>query len=162
MCLYLAGGNDGNNTLIPTDQYYADYATGRQGLALPRASLQNLSKATSSGRTFGLHPALRNVASLYNAGNASWLANTGPLTSPATKQDLIQGAAVPFGLFSHPSQSSEWQSGVTQSSGLSGWAGRLADRLTNTFNDGSVPMIVSTAGLVTSGSRQYDQCCGNW
>jgi len=163
VCLYLSGGNDGNNTLIPTDQYYAEYATGRQGLALPRASLQTLSKAASSGRTFGLHPALSNVASLYNAGYASWLANTGPLTSPATKEALIQGAPLPAGLFSHPDQSSEWQSGTTQSGSLSGWAGRLADRLANTFNDGSVPMIVSTTGwsLLGAGNTNSAAAIGN-
>jgi uncharacterized protein (DUF1501 family) len=163
VCLYLAGGNDGNNTLIPTDQYYAEYAAGRQELTLPRASLQTLSKAASSGRTFGLHPALSNVASLYNSGYASWLANTGPLASPATKQALTQGAPIPLGLFSHPDQTSEWQSGITQSASLSGWAGRLADRLANTFNDSSVPMIVSTAGwsLLGAGNTTSAAAIGN-
>jgi uncharacterized protein (DUF1501 family) len=162
ICLYLSGGNDGNNTLIPSDQYYMDYAAGRQGLTLSRASLQTLSK-TSSGRTFGLHPALSNVASLYNKGYASWLANTGPLATPSTKLSLTQGAQVPLGLFSHQSQASEWQSGVTQSNSTSGWAGRLADRLAGTPSDSSVPMIVSTAGwsLLGTGDTTNAAAIGN-
>jgi hypothetical protein len=36
VCLYLNGGNDGNNTLIPTDGAYSDYAAARPVLALPR------------------------------------------------------------------------------------------------------------------------------
>jgi uncharacterized protein (DUF1501 family) len=162
VCLYLSGGNDGNNTLIPTDQYYADYAAGRQGLTISRSSLQSLSK-TSSGRTFGLHPSLRNMASLYNQGHASWLANTGPLSTPSTKTSLTQGASVPLGLFSHQSQATEWQSAITQSASVSGWAGRLADRLASTMSNSSVPMIVSTAGwsLLGVGNTTSAAALGN-
>lgn len=162
VCLYLSGGNDGNNTLIPTDQYYADYVAGRQGLSLSRSSLQALSK-TSSGRTFGLHPSLSNMASLYNRGYAGWLANTGPLATPSTKASLTQGSSAPLGLFSHQSQAIEWQSAITESASSSGWAGRLADRLASTMSDSSVPMIVSTAGwsLLGAGNTTSAAALGN-
>ena len=65
VCVYLNGGNDGNNTLIPLDGAYGDYANARPDLALPKDSLAKLDGA-SIGHSFGLHPALAPLATLYN------------------------------------------------------------------------------------------------
>ena len=59
--VYLNGGNDGHNTLVPTDGLYVDYQAARQNLALPRSSLVALPGRTA-GHTFGLHPALAPMA----------------------------------------------------------------------------------------------------
>ncbi|MBW8748384.1 MAG: DUF1501 domain-containing protein, partial [Acidobacteria bacterium] len=140
VCVYLDGGNDGNNTVIPADSYYSQYATGRAALAIDRTSLLNL-QATSGGRLFGLHPSLKNVASLYNQGHATWLCNAGPLTTPYKKGQTT--VRVPLNLFSHSAQAAEWQSALTQTDSSNGWAGRLADLLAKQ-NLSSSPIVVST------------------
>jgi uncharacterized protein (DUF1501 family) len=58
VCVFLQGGNDANNLIIPTGGGYASYATARSNLALPIASLLTLSPKTSDGRTFALHPSM--------------------------------------------------------------------------------------------------------
>jgi uncharacterized protein (DUF1501 family) len=148
VCLFLYGGNDGNNTIVPVDQAYSDYIAGRDGLALDRKTL-NLLKPTSDGRLFGLHPNLVKVASLFNQGSATWLVNTGPLAMPYKKgQDL---STTPQNLFSHAGQSTEWQSAVTRSDSTSGWAGRIADVLSKRQSHTS-PVVVSTGGWQLLGS----------
>lgn len=144
VCLFLAGGNDGNNLLIPADSHYSEYAAGRGSLALPQSSL-NLLNPASSGRVFGCHPVMTNVASLYNGKQAAFLANTGPLTAPLSKSTLAQSTRVPLSLYSHPDQQNEWQSAVTQSDSVTGWAGRVADVLSSS-SPSQLPMVISTAG----------------
>jgi uncharacterized protein (DUF1501 family) len=145
VCLNLTGGCDGNNMLIPADQSYAEYALGRGPLALGRTSLAPMN-AASSGRLFGANPSLTNVTSLFNSGNAAWLANAGPLTRPLTKQSLLQGAAAPMNLYDHPFQIAEWQSAVTSTSSVNGWAGRIADVMASQMSGATVPMVISTSG----------------
>ena len=146
VCLLLDGGNDGNNMLVPADRFYSDYVAGRGPLALSRNSL-NLMSPASSGRVFGAHPSLKNVAALHNAGHAAWLANAGPLTIPTTKQSLAQGTSVPAQLFAHPDQQNEWESANTQSTSTSGWAGRIADLMSSrTTSTSQAPMVISTSG----------------
>ena len=143
VCLFLPGGNDGNNMLIPVDSQYNEYSAGRGSVALPRETLKMLN-ATPSGRLFGLNSSLSNVASLFNSNHAAFVANTGPLTTPLTKAALSQSVQIPTQLFSHSAQQAEWQSANTQSDSTSGWAGRIADALTNSSS--RVPTVISTAG----------------
>ena len=59
VCLFMAGGNDANNLVVPTDAAtYAEYATGRGALAISQAALLGITPRTSDGRTWGLHPSL--------------------------------------------------------------------------------------------------------
>ena len=143
VCLFLPGGNDGNNMLIPMDAQYKDYLAGRGSVALPSGSLKQLIP-TSGGRLFGLNPSLSSVASLYNSKQAAFIANTGPLTAPLTKASLNQDGRTPTQLFSHSGQQAEWQSANTQGDSTSGWAGRIADALSS--NASTVPTVISTAG----------------
>src|SRR6266699_6467901 len=79
VCIFLAGGNDGHNMVIPittAQQNYSLYAQGRQSLALPQSSLQGIQDGSD---TYGLHPNMPEIASLYQAGNAAILANVGML-----------------------------------------------------------------------------------
>ena len=95
VCVFLFGGNDGNNTVIPdldaqqqSRQLYANYAKVRGGLALPQASLNPIN--TSKGDQYGLHPSLMEIASLYNnKKNVAVLANVGTLVTPLTQTDYL-------------------------------------------------------------------------
>lgn len=130
--VYLNGGNDGNNLLIPTDAAYTDYQTSRQTLALAKNSLANL-PGSAIGHTFGLHPALSPLVPLYSQGRMSLIANVGPLVEPATARQVLDNAVdVPPFLFSHSDQTAIVQ-GWTVTDDVSGWAGRALELLPSTL-----------------------------
>lgn len=124
--VFLAGGSDGLNTLVPTDGAYLDYARARPDLALPKDSLVLLN-GTSAGHSFGLHPGLAPLAPLYNQQRLAWLANTGVLVEPATAQQVINlTVKVPPYLSSHSDQQNMTQ-GWMGDIDASGWAGRAIE-----------------------------------
>ena len=111
VCIFLFGGNDANNMLIPNDTApYTQYSTVRGGLAIPRASLVPISDPGSK-LNFGLHPALAGVGALYNsaAPRLALLANVGTLVqkvpmNPITKKPNLNAVPLPMNLFSHSDQ----------------------------------------------------------
>lgn len=128
VCVFLNGGNDGNNMLVPTDGAYADYTNARYDLALPLDSLAALN-GTSAGHNFGLHAALSPLASLYNQGRVGFVANVGPLTQPTTAGEVLDRTArVPPFLLSHSDQVATQQGWGGDEDG-SGWAGRALELL---------------------------------
>jgi uncharacterized protein (DUF1501 family) len=149
VCLFLAGGNDANNLLVPADDTgYAAYAQGRAGLALPKDSLLALTPRTTDGRAFGLHPATPELRDLFASGRLALLANVGTLVVPTTKEQFkSKSVPLPNALFSHNDQQVQWQSSLSDSKLFtSGWGGRLAD-LTNAFNENNtISMSISLAG----------------
>jgi len=161
VCIFLFGGNDGNNTVIPVttpksnpNNSYAKYAAVRGGLALPQAILNMIN--TSKGDQYGLHPSLTEIASLYNnRKNVAILANVGTLVTPLTQAEYLgnQGA-IPLNLFSHLDQQTEWQTSIAQGFATTGWGGRLADAM-ESCNSGKLPIIVSVGGnaLFATGAK---------
>lgn len=156
VCLFLAGGNDANNLIVPTDNTtYAAYAAGRGALALPQSSLLGISPKTTDGRTWGLHPALGTnpdgspggLKGLFDQGKMAVLANVGTLSYPLTKEQYTSRADLrPRQLFSHNDQQVEWQSSLADKVSDTGWGGRLAD-LTNAFNANSqISMSITLNG----------------
>jgi uncharacterized protein (DUF1501 family) len=145
VCVFLTGGNDGNNTIIPFDSAgYQNYATLRGPLALPQSSLLQL----SSQPNYALHPSIPEIQSLFNGGHAAILANVGTLLQPTTKaQYQANAVSTPTNLFSHPDQQQEWYNQTQNPGGSSGWAGRVADKMNTQYNPGAlVPMIASLNG----------------
>jgi uncharacterized protein (DUF1501 family) len=145
VCVFLFGGNDANNMLIPFDANgYANYASIRGPLALPQNTLLPLTPAPN----FALHPSMPEVQALFNSNNLAWLTNVGTLLSPTTKAQYQANQVIPpSNLFSHPDQQLEWQNQMDTSAGSTGWAGRIADKMTTQFNPGGlVPMIASVSG----------------
>src|SRR5881227_822845 len=106
ICLFLFGGNDANNVIVPHDASgYASYSAARGTLAIPQASLLPLTLQNGDGRDFGFHPNLAELQALFNQGKLGLVANVGTLVAPVTRaQYLAGGAAVPQ-LFSHADQS---------------------------------------------------------
>lgn len=142
VCVFMYGGNDANNMLIPYDSAgYQNYAKVRGPLALAQSTLLQLEPQPH----FALHPSIPEVQALFNSGNAAFLANVGTLLQPTTRAQYLSNAvSTPGNLFSHPDQQLEWQSQLATSSGNTGWAGRVADKMTTQYNpNGLVPMIAS-------------------
>jgi uncharacterized protein (DUF1501 family) len=148
VCIFLAGGNDANNLIVPADAAtYAAYATGRGALALPQTSLLGITPRTNDGRSWGLHPAMTELRDLFASGKLALLGNVGTLAYPTTKAQYTSASVpLPKQLFSHNDQQIEWQSSVADQAFSTGWGGRLAD-LTNAFNDNNrISMSITLAG----------------
>jgi uncharacterized protein (DUF1501 family) len=144
VCVFLFGGNDANNTLIPFDAAgYGNYSSIRGPLTLPQSSLIQLAQAPN----FAMNPNLPDIAKLFDSKAAAMVTNVGTLIAPTTKTAYQHGATVPTNLFSHPDQQLEWQNASQSGATPTGWAGRIADALTSSDNPGGmVPMITSVAG----------------
>jgi uncharacterized protein (DUF1501 family) len=159
VCIYLAGGNDGHNTVIPVStalQNYSLYQQNRSALALAQSSLHMIADGSD---TYGLHPAMPEIQSLYNQGKAAILANVGNLVLPInrTAYNSSNRAIVPNALFSHSDQTNQWQSALPNGIASSGWGGRIADQLQSQNNGALFPPISSMAscGLFCTGQQTY-------
>jgi uncharacterized protein (DUF1501 family) len=149
VCLFLYGGNDSNNLLVPSDNTnYQLYATDRTVLALPQSGLLPITPKTySDGRQWGLHPSLVEVQQLFAQGSLALMANTGTLVQPVTLAQYNAGTvALPPQLFSHANQQVQWQSSVPDQPFTTGWGGRLADIVNSLNSNPKISMSVSVAG----------------
>jgi uncharacterized protein (DUF1501 family) len=146
VCIFLFGGNDSNNMVIPMDTKSFDaYTNVRKNLALPAANL--LPVETKAKAPFGLHPQLKGAQSLFGSGQLAVVANVGTLVQPLTRdQYLAQKAAVPSNLFSHSDQQTQWQTSEPNSFATSGWGGRVADQVAYLNAASTFPTLVSVAG----------------
>ena len=157
VCLFLNGGNDSFNWLVPRDVgRHAVYSTARGNLALGMGNLLALNQTPQGdGQLYGIHPSCAGLQELFNglggdAGKrrAAFVANVGTLIQPTTKaQYLAETVPLPRALFSHSDQIDQWQTSVPQGmSELTGWAGRAADVLHALANTGQTAMGISLAG----------------
>ncbi|MCX7218138.1 MAG: DUF1501 domain-containing protein [Burkholderiales bacterium] len=130
VCLYMAGGNDCHNVLIPYDNAnYAKYAAIRQALAIPQASLSAtaLGVVDAGGRQMALAPQWAGLKTLYDAGSLGVISNIGTLAVPTTKTQYKNNSVpLPPKLLSHNDQTNVWLSGAGEGAGK-GWGGRIAD-----------------------------------
>ena len=152
VCLFLYGGNDANNVLIPTDPAaYNIYAGARGNLAIPQQSLLPLTLNVGDGRNYGFHPSLPEMANLFNQGKLTLVTNVGTLVAPTTRDDYINGtAAVPINLFSHEDQSVQWMTSVPDRGDIrTGWGGRAADFVASLNGNSNVSLALSIAGTNT-------------
>jgi uncharacterized protein (DUF1501 family) len=129
VCLFLFGGNDSFNMLVPssTAEYNA-YAASRQNLAVAQASLLPITPTISDGAAYGVHPSMTGLQALFEQGTAAFVANVGPLLVPTTKaQYQARSVPLPPQLFSHNDQQDQWHGLRGRTLMDTGWAGRMAD-----------------------------------
>ncbi len=132
VCVFLYGGNDHGNTLVPYDtSTYSAYASLRGGLATNRDLLASTVLAPASalpdGRQYALAPELLPLKPVFDAGRMGVLLNIGPLIQPTTKaQYSARSVPLPPKLFSHNDQQSVWQASNPEGA-ASGWGGRMGD-----------------------------------
>lgn len=180
VCVFMQGGNDGNNTVIPNHadaslSSYAAYASARsaQGLAIAQNQLLPISVPRMSGLTYGLNPNLGTVTGginngiheLWAQGKMAVVTNAGTLVQPMTRaQYQTNSVRRPFQLFSHSDQVSQYQSGRSDTPSFTGWGGRISDRRTQPDNPGGlIPMITSINGaqLFTAGQSTLPLAIAN-
>jgi uncharacterized protein (DUF1501 family) len=143
VCVFLYGGNDQWNTVVPYDNTNYDLYNALRGgggsrsaggIALGQASLSNTvltpNAALAGGKQFALHPSMNGLAGLFNAGQAAIQLNVGPLVVPVTKSQYLgsnrSAYPLPPKLFSHNDQQSIWQSSSPEGSTI-GWGGNIGD-----------------------------------
>jgi len=156
VCVFLFGGNDGNNTVIPLDAAgYGQYAAIRpatSGINLSQASLLPI-QPIDSASPFGLHPSLTDLQMLFNQNRMAILANVGTLLQPTTQAQYAAGLR-PLSLYSHADQQAQWQSAVASAASGTGWGGRIADKVAPMNAASGFPVVTSLDGAVlfTSGA----------
>ncbi|HEY0660368.1 MAG TPA: DUF1501 domain-containing protein [Lysobacter sp.] len=157
VCVFLYGGNDGLNTVVPTDAtHYAQYATARATLAVPQNRLLQLTPqaggGASDGAGYGLQAGTNpddaigtsGLQGLFNQGRAAILGNVGTLLRPVTKAQFQNGSVpLPPQLFSHNDQAAYWQVSRTDDGRNLGWGGRIADLLHDASPMAQIPMAIS-------------------
>ncbi len=155
VCLFMEGGNDSHNWVVPTDSTnYGSYAAARRELAVPSSKLLGMSTSgQAAGRTFGMPQELAPLLSLYEAGQCAVLANVGTLVRPVSKSEVLAGVGIPSKLFSHNDQQATWQS-LQPEGAPTGWGGRMGDMLMSA-NQQPVFTAISTSGnaVFLSGSK---------
>lgn len=150
VCVFLYGGNDHGNTLVPYDQAnYDAYFNLRSNIALGRDALTptllNPTAALPGGRQYALAPGLAPLLPIFDAGKMSVMLNVGTLVQPLTKtQYQARSARVPPKLFSHNDQQSYWQSSLPEGA-RTGWGGRIGD-LFASGNGNSTFTCISVSG----------------
>ena len=156
VCIFLHGGNDSYNWLVPRDSgRHAIYSTTRGNLALGVNDLRALNQDGGDGQLYGIHPSCAGLQELFNGlggdgalRRAAFISNVGTLIQPVTKAEyLAETMPLPRALYSHSDQIDQWQTSVPQGmTQLSGWAGRAADVLHGVANANSISMNISLAG----------------
>src|ERR1700685_2826563 len=159
VCVFLFGGNDSNNTVIPMDDAsYQAYTSIRGSLALSSSELTPTVYSVSNA-PFAFHGKLAEMASLFSSKELAVVANTGSLVQPLTRSQY-QGsqASIPLNLFSHSDQQLQWQTSIAQGNSPTGWAGRVADYLNSQkVNASNFPAFLSVAGNALEGQGVHTQ-----
>ena len=169
--VFLFGGNDGYNMLVPTTQSkYDSYSAARLNLAVPQNQLLALNGIADDGAAYGAHPSCAELKDLFNSNKAALMSNVGSLTFPTVRADYLADR-VPPRLFSHNDQQDQWQTAHPDVNDPTGWAGRIADVLSGANGSSELPLNVSIAGanllqrgtstnafsLSASGAQQLNQ-----
>ncbi len=148
VCIFLAGGNDSHNTVVPlTQSQFNAYKAARGSLALPDGNGPIHQVVTTDGTPYGLNNGLGAIHPLWAQGKLAVLANVGMLVQPVTRtQFLANSVPLPTNLFSHSDQIQQMQSGVPSTSGGTGWGGRAADAVQAMNGASTFPAAISIAG----------------
>lgn len=159
VCIFLVGGSDCNNMVIPFDDY-ASYtaARGTSGLAVLQSQIANtkITPANTGSVAYAFHPNLSpeaNNAAVapgllkpWSDGKLAVLCNVGSLVRPITRAQYIANIGRPYQLFSHSDQVSQQMTSVANTSGQTGWGGRIADKTNGLNGMVNLPMNISLAG----------------
>ncbi|MBE2282051.1 MAG: DUF1501 domain-containing protein [Prosthecobacter sp.] len=159
VCLFMAGGNDANNWIVPSDNTaYNEYTAIRGNLALPSTSLLPLRTGPNGGdpafqdadgHTYGFHPSCVEMQTLFGEGKLAPVFNVGTLVRPTTRAQYLANPTFyrPPQIFSHSDQVTQWMTSIPDQPPLTGWGGRIADILNANANPtGKISMSVSLNG----------------
>lgn len=159
VCIFLLGGNDGHNTIVPMGaSEFAAYRAGRGNLALPDGQATLLGVTTKGGAAYGLNSGLAAIHPMWASGKLAFVANVGLLAEPVTRQGMLSGnAKLPSNLYSHMDQVAQMQTGDVSGPAPTGWAGRSADVVQSMNGSSRFPSSISMNGAALFGTGQQVQ-----
>jgi uncharacterized protein (DUF1501 family) len=147
VCLFLSGGNDSWNMLVPTTTgEYEAYAQIRRNLAHAKDSVLSITPGNMGGRTLGIHPSMTEVRDMFTQGRLAFVSNVGSLVRPMTLAEYKSGKNLPLSLYSHADQIKQWQTCIPDARTAIGWGGRAADILRGLNSQSLVSMNISLSG----------------
>ena len=145
VCVFMLGGNDGHNTVVPLSAaQYGAYTAARGGLALPLNQLLNINDPSLG--PFGLHYAMPELQGIYQQGAMAVISNVGILVRPTSYVDYQASNQLPTNLRSHSDQVAQMQTGFPNAMGSTGWGGRTADLMQANNAGTSFPVSISMSG----------------
>jgi uncharacterized protein (DUF1501 family) len=153
VCIFLYGGHDSLNLLVPTDATeYNSYAHTRQNLAYAPEAVTPITPLQTPTYSVGMPSSATSLLELFNQDKLVIVSNVGPMREMAVKDQILANKALrPPQLFSHNDQQALWQAGVDSTNATTGWAGRMADLLMDTSNPLSMNMTTYGSNLWQSG-----------
>ena len=148
VCIFLMGGNDGHNVIVPLNgPDHAAFRAVRGSLALPDGNTQLLPVTARNGIPYGLNSGLAAIHPLWAQEKLAVVANLGMLVRPTTRTQYLNATVgLPSNLFSHSDQVMQMQAGDPNGSGGTGWAGRIADATRALNGSATFPPAISVAG----------------
>jgi len=147
VCIFLFGGNDSHNMVVPQSQNaYNAYTAIRGSLALPDGNAKLLPITAKDGTPYAVTDGLASIQPLWAQQKLAVVANVGMLVQPTTRTQYRAGSTVPTNLFSHADQVIAMQAGNPFGSGGTGWAGRIADAVQPMNGASSFPPSISMSG----------------
>ena len=145
VCIFMQGGNDGHNVVVPlSGAQYNAYTAARGGLALPLNQLLSINDPTLG--PFGLHYGMPELQSIYQQGKMAVVSNVGNLVRPTTYADYQASNQLPTNLRSHSDQVAQMQTGFPNAMGSTGWGGRTADLMQANNAGTTFPVSISMNG----------------
>ena len=162
VCVFLFGGNDYANTVIPFDNAnYALYQRLRPALATAQASLTgtvlNPTVPLAGGQQYALAPQMAPLIPIFDAGKMAVMLNVGPLIQATTKAQFTAGSVpLPPKLRSHNDQQSLWQAFAPEGA-ITGWGGRIGDLLQSTNGTATLTCINPSGNAVFLAGRSAVQ-----
>lgn len=136
--IFLFGGNDGWNMVIPTDARHAAYLAARGSVGIKASQLTAL-----TGTAYALHPAMAALRALWDEGSLALVLNAGTLFAPLTKATYQARPDLrPANLLSHADEQAHWQGLRARDTNVDGFMGRLTDRIAG----GAIPPLISLGG----------------
>jgi uncharacterized protein (DUF1501 family) len=169
VCLFMFGGNDAFNMVLPTDNdSWTAYTKMRPdgSIGLRRPGVPTIASASAGspdrlggvlpinpinpqGRAYALHPLMGKVRTMFTEQRLAVLANIGPLELPTTKQQYLNEPSYPrpARLFSHNDQQSVWQTMQPEGATV-GWGGRIADLIESAENRSTFTAISAAGNAV--------------
>jgi uncharacterized protein (DUF1501 family) len=133
VCLFMFGGNDAHNLVVPLDStQFAAYTAARGTMALPASQLLPVTDPALG--SMGLHYGMPEMQTLFGQGRMAIVSNVGMLVQPTSYGNFgTPGFPLPTNLRSHSDQVVQMQTGIPSSGGGTGWGGRTIDTMQTAY-----------------------------
>jgi len=144
VCVFLMGGADSFNFVVPSGSAYEEYLSTRGSMAVSSDDL--LASTDTNLGDFGFNSRLSGLHQLYQDNRLAVISNVGNLIRPTSQADFNALRSLPQSLFAHDAQQKLWQTGSGNLADSFGWGGSIAQRVSECNINSNVATSVSVRG----------------